>query len=219
MLVKECMTRHPIMISPSTKGVEAQKIMAENNVRHLPVISDGKKLKGLITRTRLSLKPDILGSLDMWEISRHLSNLTVKDVMVKKEKVLTIRLDRTVERAAKMMADHKVGCLPVLDDDNIVVGIISEVDVLHSYQEMLGLPMDGLRVTVRMPNKKGEFTKLMKVLGDNGWGVRGIGTYPTHRKEGWYDVVLKIPNVSIEQVREAFSQIEAQEVVDIRDVV
>jgi acetoin utilization protein AcuB len=193
--------------------------MTENHVRHLPVASDGKKLEGLITRTRLSLKPDMLGSLDMWEISRHLSNLSVKEVMVKKEKVHTIGSDRTIERAAKMMADHKVGCLPVLDNDGVVEGIISEVDVLHSYQEMLGLPMDGLRVTVRMPDKNGEFSKLMKVLGENGWGVMGIGTYPTHRKEGWYDVVLKIPHVTAEQVREAFSQIEAQEVVDIRDVV
>ena len=219
MLVKECMTRHPIIISPSTKVIEAQKIMTENHVRHLPVASDGKKLKGLITRTRLSLKPDMLGSLDMWEISRQLSNLTVKAVMVKKENVLTIGSDRTIERAAKIMADNKVGCLPVIDSDGAVEGIISEVDVLHSYQEMLGLPADGLRVTVRMPNQKGEFTKLMKVLGDNEWGVMGIGTYPTHRKEGWYDVVLKIPNVSAEQVRTAFNQIEAQEVVDIRDVV
>jgi acetoin utilization protein AcuB len=161
----------------------------------------------------------MLGSLDMWEISRHLSNLSVKEVMVKKEKVLTISSDRTIERAAKMMADHKVGCLPVVDNDDAVEGVISEVDVLHSYQEMLGLPMDGLRVTVRMPNKNGEFTKLMKVLGENGWGVMGIGTYPTHRKEGWYDVVLKIPQVTAEQVRAAFNQIEAQEVVDIRDVV
>jgi acetoin utilization protein AcuB len=219
MLVKDCMTRHPIIISTSTKVIEAQQIMTENHVRHLPVTSDGKKLEGLITRTRLSLKPDMLGSLDMWEISRHLSNLSVKEVMVKKEKVLTIGSDRTVERAAKMMADHKVGCLPVIDSDGVVEGIISEVDVLHSYQEMLGLPMDGLRVTVRMPDKNGEFSKLMKVLGENGWGVMGIGTYPTHRKEGWYDVVLKIPHVTAEQVREAFSQIEAQEVVDIRDVV
>jgi acetoin utilization protein AcuB len=207
------------MISPSTKVIEAQQIMTENHIRHLPVTSDGKRLEGLITRTRLSLKPDMLGSLDMWEISRHLSNLSVKEVMVKKEKVLTISSDRTIERAAKMMADHKVGCLPVVDNDDAVEGVISEVDVLHSYQEMLGLPMDGLRVTVRMPNKNGEFTKLMKVLGENGWGVMGIGTYPTHRKEGWYDVVLKIPQVTAEQVRAAFNQIEAQEVVDIRDVV
>lgn len=219
MLVKERMTRHPIIISAATKAVEAQQIMAENNIRHLPVAAEGKRLEGLITRTRLAIKPEVLGSLNMWEISRQLGNLTVKDVMVKKENIYTIRAERTIERAAKMMADHKIGCLPVVDEGDIIEGIISEVDVLHSYQELMGLPVDGLRVTVRMPNVKGEFAKLMKVLSDNDWGVMGIGTYPTHRREGMYDAVLKIPGVTAEEVRAAFSQIDGQEVVDIRDVV
>lgn len=219
MLVKDRMTRHPIIISPSTKATKAQKIMAENHVRHLPVASDGKLLQGLITRSRFSLKPDMLGSLNMWEISRQLSNMTVKDVMVKKENIFTIGADRTIERAAKIMADEKVGCLPVLDGDGAIEGIITEVDLLHSYQEMLGLPAEGLRVTVRMPNQKGEFTKLMKVLGENDWGVMGIGTYPSPRVKGCFDVVLKMPRATAEEVRKAFSQLEEQEVVDIRDVV
>ena len=47
----------------------------------------------------------------------------------------------------------------------------------------------------------------------------GIGAYPALRLEGFYDVVLKIPRVTEETVRNAFSQIENQEVVDVRDVV
>lgn len=219
MLVKDCMTRHPIMIASSTKAAEAQKILAENNVRHLPVVIDGKRLEGLITRTHLTLKPDVLGSLNMWEITRHLSSLTVKDIMLRRKNVVTVDEDRTIERAAKMMADSKIGCLPVVDKDNVIVGIISEVDVLHSYEEMLGLPADGLRITVRMPNKAGEFAKLMQALGQQGWGVMGIGTYPSRRQEGFYDAVIKIPNASAEQVREVLGQIEDQEVIDIRDVV
>ena len=218
MLVKECMTRHPILISAATKASEAQQIMTENNIRHLPVAGDGKRLEGLVTRTRLSLTPDTLGSLNMWEITRQLATFTVNDMMVPRGNVLTIQANRTIERAAQIMADNKVGCLPVVDEDDAVVGIISEVDVLRSYQEMMGLPADGLRVTVRMPNRKGEFAKLMRVLGENDWGVMGIGTYPTHRNEGYYDVVLKIPEASADEVRAALSQIEDQEVVDIRSV-
>ncbi|MCP4417846.1 MAG: CBS domain-containing protein [Chloroflexi bacterium] len=219
MLVKDCMTRHPIMISASTKAAEAQKILAENKVRHLPVAGDGKRLEGLVTRTRLSLKPDVLGSLNMWEITRQLSSLTAKDIMLRRKEVITIHEDRTVERAAKMMADSKIGCLPVVDANDVIVGIISEVDVLHSFEEMLGLPVDGLRITVRMPNKSGEFAKLMQALGQQGWGVMGIGTYPCRRREGFYDAVIKIPNASAEKVREVLGQIESQEVIDIRDVV
>ncbi|MFQ5400583.1 MAG: CBS domain-containing protein [Anaerolineae bacterium] len=212
------MTRHPIMIAPETLATEAQKIMSENKVRHLPVVGDGKRLVGLITRERLSLKPDVLGSLDVWEITRYLSNLTVAKVMLRVDQVFIIDPSRTIERAARMMAEYKVGCLPVVEDD-VVVGIVTEVDLLHSFQEMLGLPVEGVRVTVRMPHRPGEFVKLTSTLGQQGWGVMGIGTFPTPRQENAYDAVLKIPNVNMEEVKQVLNQIPDQEVVDIRDVV
>jgi acetoin utilization protein AcuB len=218
MLVKDCMTRHPIMIAPETLASEAQKIMSESKVRHLPVIGDGKRLLGLITRERLSLKPDVLGSLDVWEITRYLSNLTVEKVMLPEDQVVTIQPARTIERAARTMAEYKVGCLPVIDED-IVVGIVTEVDLMNAFQRMLGLPEEGIRVTVRMPHRSGEFAKLTTALGQQGWGVMGIGTFPTPREENSYDAVLKIPNVTVDEVKRVLSQIPDQEVVDIRDVV
>jgi acetoin utilization protein AcuB len=218
MLVKDCMTRHPVMIAPETLATEAQQIMSENNVRHLPVVGDGKKLLGLITRTRLALKPDVMASLDVWEITRYVSHLTVSKVMLPADKVLTVDPQRTVERAARIMSDHKIGCLPVIDD-GVVVGIITEVDLLRSYQDMLGLPAEGVRVTVRMPNKEGQFAKITSVVSKQGWGIMGIGSFPSPRHEGFYDVVLKIPKVTKEEVNAVLSQVDEHEVVDIRDVV
>ncbi|MDM8518943.1 CBS and ACT domain-containing protein [Anaerolineales bacterium HSG6] len=216
MLVKNCMTRHPIMLPSSASVVTAQQILAENNIRHLPIVGDGKRLEGLVTRQRLHVKPDTLGSLSIWEISQYLSTLTVSDVMLKATEVFTITANRTIERAAQYMAEHKVGCLLVMEDEDIVVGIITEHDVLRSYQLMLGLPSEGIRVTVRMPNRPGEFARLMAILAEQEWGVMGIGTFPAPRSPGYYDVVVKVPNASIEQVRDVLEQIEEQEVLDIR---
>jgi acetoin utilization protein AcuB len=206
------------MIAPETLAAEAQKVMSENNVRHLPVVGDGKKLLGLITRERLALKPDMMGSLDVWEITRYLSHLTVGKVMLPVDQVYTIEPQRTVERAARTMSDHKIGCLPVIEDD-VVIGIISEVDLLRSYQDMLGLPADGVRVTMRMPDTKGQFAKITSVVSKQGWGIMGIGSFPSPRHKGYYDMVLKIANVSSDDVKAILSQIEGQEIVDIRDVV
>jgi acetoin utilization protein AcuB len=217
MLVKDCMTRHPIMVSPATAAAEAQKVMMENRIRHLPVAGDGKRLLGLMTRARLALKPDTLGSLNVWEITRYLSGLTVQELMLPAVEVCTIAPDKTVERAARMLAEHKIGCLPVLEE-GVVVGILSEVDVLHSFQEMLGLPAQGIRVTIRMPDRIGEFSKLTSALAGQGWGIMGIGTFPTPRRPGYYDAVLKIPNITLAEVKELFSQIPDQEIVDIREV-
>jgi acetoin utilization protein AcuB len=219
MLVKDCMTRHPIMIAPEIPATEAQKIMGENKVRHLPVVGDGKRLLGLITRQRLALKPDTLASLDIWEISRYLVNLTAEKVMVKRDDVYTIEPDRTVERAARMMSDHKIGCLPVIEDGDVVIGVLTEVDLLRSFQEMLGLPAEGVRVTVRMPNKEGEFAKLTSTIAANGMGIMGIGSFPSPRRSGYYDMVLKIPEASVDKVQDVLSGIPDQEIVDIREVV
>ncbi|MFZ0547659.1 MAG: CBS domain-containing protein [Candidatus Promineifilaceae bacterium] len=215
MLVKDCMTRHPVMISPTTKAAEAENVMTENKVRHLPVVGDGKRLEGLVTRQSLAIKPDMLGSLNVWEITRLLANMTVKQVMVKASEVITIAPNKTIERAARTMSEHKIGCLPVIEE-GIVVGIITEVDLLNAFQQMLGLPASGIRVTVRMPNQYGEFAKLAAALSDNHWGVMGIGSFPSPRTPGFYDVVLKIPNVDAAEVEAAFNKIPEQEVVDIR---
>ena len=115
MLIRDCMTRHPILAPLTMRASEAQALMVENNIRHLPVVGDGKRLAGLITRERLSVKADMLGSLNVWEISRFLSDQRVSDLMVKVADLMTITPDRTVERAAAMMTEHKIGCLPVVE--------------------------------------------------------------------------------------------------------
>lgn len=219
MLVKDVMTRHPIMVPPEMSAAEAQHIMTENLIRHLPVVGDGKKLVGLVTRQCFAIKPDMMASLSVWEITRYLSNLTVQKIMLKIKggEVHTIEATKTVEQAARVMTEQKIGCLPVLDEDGTVIGILSEIDLLRSLQEMLGLPTKGVRVTMRMPNKKGQFAMLTAALAKHDLGVMGIGSFPTPRQPGYYDMVLKIPEVTVEEVRDILSQVPEQEIVDIHE--
>jgi acetoin utilization protein AcuB len=133
----------------------------------------------------------------VWEITRRLSNLKVRDVMLKDKDVVTVTDNTTVERASQMLSDMDIRCLPVVEE-GIVIGLITEAILLKSYQIMLGLPANGVRVTMRMPNRLGEFNKLVKVLAENSYGVMGVGTYPSPRNEGFYDVVIKVPNITIE---------------------
>ncbi|MDQ3250084.1 MAG: CBS domain-containing protein, partial [Chloroflexota bacterium] len=153
------------------------------------------------------------------EISRYLSDLKVAQLMVKAKDVVTIAPNRTAERAAAIMAEHKIGCLPVVENDKTVVGMLTERDLLHVFQEILGLAAKGVRVTVRMPDQHGEFGKLMSVLVERKWGVMGIGTFPARRHAGYYDAVIKIPNVTSAEVEEALRTIPEQKIVDLREVV
>src|SRR5262249_12142038 len=126
MLVKDYMTRHPIMIEPNRRVVEAQRLMGENNIRHLPVVADGKRLLGLVTRQRLAIRPEQLGSMDVWELTRYLADLTVSKVMIAGSELRTIGPNATIEEAADLMIANKISGVPVVEDGNIVVGIITE---------------------------------------------------------------------------------------------
>lgn len=220
MLVRDCMTHHPIMVPPSMALSEAQQLMADNKIRHLPVVEDGKRLVGLLTRQSFALKPDMLASLNVWEITRSLAGLTARQAMIKLPQVKIVTANRTVEAAAGIMLDNKVGCLPVVEDEDrkVVVGIMTAIDMLRSLQEMLGLPDSGVRVTIRMQNKRGEFARLMAVVAEQGWGVMGIGTFPVRKDPSMYNAVLKISDVDLEEVRAVFSAADGQEIVDLRTV-
>jgi hypothetical protein len=86
---------------------------------------------------------------------------------------------------------------------------------------MLGLPVDGVRVTMRMPEKiKGLFAKIASTVSAQGWGIMGVGSFPSPRQEGYYDMVLKIAGVSsTDEAEKVLSEVEGHEIVDIRDVV
>ena len=219
MLISDCMTRHPVLAPVTMTASEAQKLMSENNIRHLPVVESGKRLAGLLTKSSFAMKADALSSLNVWEISRYLSDLKVTQVMLKAKNVITIDAARTAERAAAIMVEHKIGCLPVVDDDASVIGIVTESDLLRAFQEMLGLAAKGVRVTVRMPNVQGEFVRLMAVLAEHQWGVMGVGTFPVRKHPDLYHAVYKIADVSEDEVRAALASIPDHEIVDIRSVV
>jgi acetoin utilization protein AcuB len=204
------------MISPEKPASEAQRLMMENKVRHLPVVGDGKRLLGLVTRERLRMSASDLGSLNVWEISRYLSNLKVDDVMVKGKDLVTIGPNATLEAAAKVMAQAKIGCLPVLEE-NIVVGIITEVDMLVQLVVLLGGEEKGIRVTVRTPDKPGEMAKISNVMAENSWGIYASGSAPAPKRPGFWDVVLKVRNVPRDLLVAELKKIEGQEVIDVRE--
>ena len=217
MLVKDYMTRHPIMVEPSRRVVEVQKLMLENNIRHLPVIGDGKRLIGLVTRQRLAIRPEQVGSMDVWELTNYMSNLTVGKVMISGADLHTIGPNATIEDAADIMISNKISGVPVVEQDNIVVGIITETDLLIELRNLLGAIDPGWRIVMRVPDRDGEFRKLIRVIADNGWGIMALGSVRTPKRADRWDLIVKIRHCGREELVAALSQIEGQELVDLRE--
>ena len=215
MLVKNYMTRHPVMIESHKQVMEAQRVMAESKIRHLPVVGDGKRLLGLVTPQRLQIHPERLASLNVWEITRFLAELTVDKVMIHGKGLTTISPEATLEDAAMLMIKHKLNGLPVVEGD-IVVGIITDTDLLIEFGNLLGANDDGWRATVRVPNRSGEFAKLYSAILGRGWGIMAAGSVRSPKVDDHWDLVVKIRGGTEEEVAEMVAGVGGQELTDLR---
>lgn len=130
MQIAELMSTTLITTPPSTPVVEARALMTEKRIRHLLVVNDSR-LVGIVTDRDIRLNlPSPATSLSVWELNYLLAQLTVEKVMTRA--VRTIAPDRDVREAARLMAEQKIGALPVVKDGR-PVGIVTETDMLHAF--------------------------------------------------------------------------------------
>jgi CBS domain-containing protein len=116
------MSTNLITVSPAATLAEARALMHDNRVHHIPVV-DGERLVGLITLTNVLAATDSFLRDDDSRI--HANDIGIRDAMV--TDVATVDLNASLRHAALFLEKHKIGCLPVLDDDKLV-GIITDTD-------------------------------------------------------------------------------------------
>lgn len=132
MRVRDLMTTAPITVTPSTTVVEAKALMARCHIRHLLVVEDGRLLGILTDRDiRLNLASPAT-SLSVWELNYLLARLTVDQIMTKA--VITVDPQADARSAARLMLEHKIGGLPVVDGRRLV-GIVTETDLVRAFAE------------------------------------------------------------------------------------
>ena len=132
MLVKEYMTSPAVTIS-SKMGIQAAlKQMHEGKFRRLPVVDEHEKLVGIVSeRDLLHASPSQATSLSIWELNYLLSKVQIKEIMTKN--VMVAKPEATLESAAGIMLDNKIGGLPVVDEQSRVIGIITESDIFKAF--------------------------------------------------------------------------------------
>lgn len=132
MLVKDYMKRDPVTVKKDDSFRYALKLIRKEGIRHLPVL-DGKRVVGIVTdRDLRQAAPSPATSLEIHELNYLLERLKIETIMTKK--VITVAPDTSLLDAAKLLIAHKIGCLPVVDQDELV-GIITEGDLLRAYVE------------------------------------------------------------------------------------
>jgi acetoin utilization protein AcuB len=169
------MSRNPVTITADTPITDALRVMRENEVRRLPVLDESGELVGIVSeKDLLYASPSPATSLSIYEMHYMLSRLKVAELMT--TDVVTVKADTTLEEAARIMADNKIGGLPVVDGGKLV-GIITETDVFKVFLELLGAREHGLRLTLEIPERKGEIARLTTEIARLGGNILALGTF------------------------------------------
>ncbi|MCL4297305.1 MAG: CBS domain-containing protein [Anaerolineae bacterium] len=128
-LVKDWMSREVITINPDMTLPEAHRLMTDHKIRRLPVLDKGR-LVGIVTLGDVrEAEPSSATSLSIWEVNYLLAKLKIGEIMTPKP--ITISAEETIGQAARLMLEKKVSGLPVVDEKQHVIGIITESDIFR----------------------------------------------------------------------------------------
>jgi acetoin utilization protein AcuB len=207
------MTRHPITVSPDTPVAEALQMMREHNVRRFPVIDKKSKLVGIVTEKELLYaSPSPVTSLSIHEIHYLMSKITVDEVMT--TELITVDEDTPIEEAALLMVDNNIGALPVMRGQQLV-GIITETDLFKTFIELFSAREVGVRLTLLVPEVKGELAAVTQALSALGGNIVSLGTFQGEDMSNRL-LTIKVAEIDRETLLATMQDLGAR-VIDVRE--
>lgn len=162
MKVRDLMIAEPITITASASITDALELMKLNAIRHLPVVSSNKVLRGFLTLA--DLKQGLIPSM--------VADVSLADLMISDP--ITVSPEEDIEMAAQLIYKHKIGGIPVVDGRKLV-GIITESDILRAFIDMMGILTGSSRIDVVMKSDPGALKEAIQIINDSGGDIMNVG--------------------------------------------
>jgi acetoin utilization protein AcuB len=214
MLVGERMTRPVLSVPPETPIQDALVRMRKERVSRFPVLDKKGKLVGIVSEDDLlHASPSDATSLSVFEINYLMSKITVERVMT--TEVITVTEDTPLEEAARIMADNRVGGLPVVKG-KAVVGMITQTDLFCLFLEMLGGREPGLRLTALVKEEPGMLHRLTRAIDEAGGNIVALSTFAGLSSED-REVTLKVNAIDEQTLRQVLQPFVI-EIKDLREI-
>lgn len=189
MLVRKWMSVNPIVIEESASLSDAINLLKKHKIRRLPVIKNGKLVGIISDRDLKEASPSKVTSLDIWELHYLMSKIKVKAIMTKNP--ITVTPETTLERAAILMFDNKIGGLPVLEKDCSLAGILTEQDVFKALINITGARIAADRISIIIPDQPGSIKDVMDIMRKHHFKYNSILTTHEGVKEGYREVLIR----------------------------
>ncbi len=200
MIVEKRMKRDPVTVSPEDSFRHAMTLIRQKGVRHLPVVEEGR-LVGIVTdRDIRQTSPSPATSLEIHELHYLLEKVRIREVMTRK--VYTVTPDTPIEEAARLMLEHKIGGLPVLQDERLV-GILTETDILKAFVEVMGIQQEQTRLELVLEDRPGAFLEACRTIQEQGGDIVSVVTATaTHRGEQQKVLIFRLEGVRVDPLVE-----------------
>lgn len=190
MLVSKIMSPDPVSIPPDKRVGQALKLMQKHNIRHLPVVKNDRMVGWITSR---DLREVLLASM--------LEKITVADVMLTSPIIVTP--DTPVEEAARLIYEHKVGGMPVLEGDRLV-GVITMLDLISAFLSMLGMLRSSSRLDLLLEDRPEVLDEASRLITEAGARVINVALGPG--KEGKRSYCFRITKCDLSPIIEVLKK-------------
>jgi acetoin utilization protein AcuB len=165
MFVSRSMTPKVITVDKEASIFDAQELMAQNTIRHLPIIDDENRMIGVVTDRdiRSALPTNLIQVLDdPSHVKEKLDKMKIKDIMTRDP--FAISPTDTIQDALLFIQEKRVGALPVVDEDGKLKGILSVRDLLRAFTNVLGIGEPGSLLCIIVEEGVGQLKKIVDAI-------------------------------------------------------
>jgi acetoin utilization protein AcuB len=190
MLVGQIMSQKIVTISPDKRVGQALKLMQKHQIRHVPVMEHHRMVGWLTSR---DLREVLLASM--------LEEIKVGDVMV--QAPISVTPGTEVEEAARLIHEHKIGGMPVMEGEKLV-GVITMQDLISAFIAMLGLLKSSSRLDLLLSNRSEALDVATRLIKEAGGKVINVALGPTKGDQRPY--YFRLEKVDLEPIVNTLKQ-------------
>ncbi len=193
MLVKNWMSKNVITIGADNSMQDATAILKQHRIRILPVVKKDK-LVGVITDRDLKrASASDATSLEIHELLYLLMKIKIKDIMTKNP--IAVPWDWTVEETAELLLNNKISGAPVVDEKELVVGVITQTDLFRVLISLTGINAGGIQFSFKTEDKPGTIKELADVIREFGGQMVSILSSYENVPEGFRMVYIRMRHI------------------------
>jgi len=198
MLVKHRMQTDPVTIRKEDTLRFAADMLKDKRIRTLPVV-ENRKVIGVVTdRDVRQAWASSATSLETRELYYLLEKVRVEEIMTKHP--ATVTPETTIEDAAKLLHDRKIGGLPVVDEKGLLMGIITETDILEVLLEVMGMGEESARIEVILNDTPGQLAEITKIVKNHNVNILSVVTGKS-KDPGKRACVLRLKTTELEEIK------------------